>query len=181
MNLIFNTRGRDHEQKAKGENIFMREFLKGLDLDNETIDTIMAEHGKYITGLKEKNEEYKDMISKYEEDIKQLNTSIEEKDKSLENYSMVTNENKDLKAQLQMSDSNVKKEFSKFVTNEVMSKVDEEHNFADVLEDYKKENPQYFGDIQVKKVQSSPSLNGGIPQENTTNSIMNDIIRSSIK
>ena len=74
----------------------MREFLKGLELDNETIDTIMAEHGKYITGLKEKNEEYKDMISKYEEDIKQLNTSIEEKDKSLENYSQVTNENKDL-------------------------------------------------------------------------------------
>lgn len=159
----------------------MREFLKGLDLDSETIDTIMAEHGKYITGLKEQNEEYKDMISKYEDDIKQLNTSIEEKDKSLENYSMVTNENKDLKAQLQMSDSNVKKEFSKFVTNEIMSKVDDEHNFASVLEDYKKENPQYFGDTQVKKVQSSPSLNGGVPTETTTNSIMNDIIRSSTK
>lgn len=159
----------------------MREFLKGLELDSETIDTIMAEHGKYITGLKEQNEEYKDMISKYEDDIKQLNTSIEEKDKSLENYSMVTNENKDLKAQLQMSDSNVKKEFSKFVTNEIMSKVDDEHNFASVLEDYKKENPQYFGDTQVKKVQSSPSLNGGVPTETTTNSIMNDIIRSSTK
>ena len=159
----------------------MREFLKGLELDSETIDTIMAEHGKYITGLKEQNEEYKDMISKYEDDIKQLNTSIEEKDKSLENYSMVTNENKDLKAQLQMSDSNVKKEFSKFVTNEIMSKVDDEHNFASVLEDYKKENPQYFGDTMVKKVQSSPSLNGGVPTETTTNSIMNDIIRSSTK
>lgn len=159
----------------------MREFLKGLELDSETIDTIMAEHGKYITGLKEQNEEYKDMISKYEDDIKQLNISIEEKDKSLENYSMVTNENKDLKAQLQMSDSNVKKEFSKFVTNEIMSKVDDEHNFASVLEDYKKENPQYFGDTMVKKVQSSPSLNGGVPTETTTNSIMNDIIRSSTK
>ena len=31
----------------------MREFLKGLDLDKELIDTIMAEHGKEITGLKE--------------------------------------------------------------------------------------------------------------------------------
>ena len=34
----------------------MREFLKGLDLDKETIDTVMAEHGKLVTGLKEKNE-----------------------------------------------------------------------------------------------------------------------------
>lgn len=159
----------------------MREFLKGLDLDSELIDTIMAEHGKYITGLKEKNEEYKDMISKYENNIKELNSSIEEKDKSLENYSQVANENKDLKAQLQMSASNVKKEFSKFVTSEVMSQVDDDHTFEKVLESYKKDNPQYFGDTIVKKVQTSPSLNGGTPKEPTTNDIMNDILRSSAK
>lgn len=35
----------------------MREFLKGLELDRETIDTIMAEHGKIITGLRERNQE----------------------------------------------------------------------------------------------------------------------------
>lgn len=159
----------------------MREFLKGLEIDSEKIDAIMTEHGKALTSLKEKNEEYKDMISKYENDIKELNSSIAEKDKSLENYSQVTNENKDLKAQLQMSASNVKKEFSKFVTNEVMSQVDDEHSFEKVLEGYKKENPQYFGDTIVKKVQTSPSLNGGTPKEPTTNDIMNDIIRSSTK
>lgn len=32
----------------------MREFLKGLELDDETIDTIMAEHGKLVTKDKEK-------------------------------------------------------------------------------------------------------------------------------
>ena len=159
----------------------MREFLKGLEIDSEKIEAIMTEHGKALTSLKEKNEEYKDMISKYENDIKELNSSIAEKDKSLENYSQVTNENKDLKAQLQMSASNVKKEFSKFVTNEVMSQVDDEHSFEKVLEGYKKENPQYFGDTVVKKVQTSPSLNGGTPKEPTTNDIMNDIIRSSTK
>ena len=31
----------------------MREFLRGLDLSKETIDTIMAEHGKLITRTKE--------------------------------------------------------------------------------------------------------------------------------
>lgn len=159
----------------------MREFLKGLELDAETIDTIMAEHGKYLTGLKEKNDEYKDMISKYEDDIKQLNNTIEENNKSLENYSTLSNENKDLHAQLQMRDSNVKREFTKFVTSEVMNQVDDKHNFQDVLESYKKENPQYFGDTQVKKVQSSPSLTGGVPQAQTTNDIMNDIIRSATK
>ena len=37
-----------------------REFLKGLDFDSETIDTIMAEYGKNMTGLKETNEQLKD-------------------------------------------------------------------------------------------------------------------------
>jgi hypothetical protein len=62
-----------------------------------------------------------------------------------------------------------------------MSQVDDEHSFNDVLDNYKKENPQYFGDTIVKKVQSSPSLNGGTPQAPTTNDIMNNILRSSAK
>lgn len=33
----------------------MREFLKGLELDNDTIDTIMAEYGKKVNGLREEN------------------------------------------------------------------------------------------------------------------------------
>ena len=41
----------------------MREFLKGLELDKETIDTIMAEYGKQVQGLKEQIEENKSTIS----------------------------------------------------------------------------------------------------------------------
>lgn len=157
----------------------MREFLRGLELDEETIDTIMAEHGKHLTKLKEQVDEYKEKINGYETQVKELNESIESKSKDLENYQNVTNENKDLKAQLQMSNSNVRKEFSKFVTNEIMSKVDDEHNFESVLEDYKKENPQYFGESVVHKVQTSPNLSGGNTMPKTTNSIMNDILRSA--
>ena len=158
----------------------MREFLKGLELDDETIDTIMVEHGKILTGLKEQNEEFKEKISDYEETIKGLNETIESNNQSLENLQNITNENKDLKAQLQMSDSHVKKEFSKFVTSEIMSQVDDENDFASVLENYKNENPQYFGDTVVKKVQSSGSLTsseGDKPR--TTNDIMNDVLRSA--
>lgn len=155
----------------------MREFLKGLDLDKELIDTIMAEHGKQLTGLKEQVEEYKTKVSDYENQINDLNGKIEENNKSLENLQTLTNENKDLKAQVQMSGSNVKKEFSKFVTSEVMANVNDDTDFATALETYKKENPQYFGDVAIKKVQSSPNLNGG-SKETTTNDIMNNILRS---
>ena len=155
----------------------MREFLRGLELDEEMIDTIMAEVGKGYTKLKEQVDDLKTQNLDYQSQIKELNGKIETDTESLKNLETVTNENKDLKAQLQMSDSNVKKEFSKFVTSEVMSNVNEETDFATALENYKNENPQYFGDTVVKKVQSSPTLNGGI-QPQTTNDIMNNILRS---
>ena len=158
----------------------MREFLKGLELEKETIDTIMAEYGKNVTQYKEEVEKYKNQIngfeteiSEYKNTIDELNKTIEEDKTNLENLQTVTNENKDLKAQLQMSDSNVKKEFSKFVTTEVMAQVNDENDFATVLENYKKENPQYFGETVVKKVQTSPELTGGTKPQ-STNDIMKD-------
>lgn len=150
----------------------MREFLKGLDLDKETIDTIMAEHGKHLTGLKEQVEDYKSQVET-------LTKTVNDNEKSLSDLKTLTDENKDLKAQVQMSGSNVKKEFSKFVTSEVQSKVNDDVDFATALESYKKENPQYFGDTIVKKVQSGPTLNGGGTQPQTTNDIMNNILRGA--
>ena len=159
----------------------MRDFLKGLELDQETIDTIMAEYGKNVTMFKEKLDEYKSQVSDYEGIIEQLNDKIDTDTKSLENLQTLTNENKDLKTQLQMSDSNVKKEFMKFVTSEISSRVNDDTDFATALSDYKKENPQYFGDTVVKKVQTSPSLNTGGALPQSTNEIMNDILRGAVK
>lgn len=48
----------------------MNEFLKGLDLDKETIDTIMVEHGKRLNGLKEENENLKTQIKDANDKIK---------------------------------------------------------------------------------------------------------------
>lgn len=62
----------------------MREFLKGLDLDKELIDTIMAEHGKEITGLKEQISDYKDKISDYETKINELSSKAEDNSKTIE-------------------------------------------------------------------------------------------------
>ena len=116
----------------------MREFLKGLELDEETIDTIMAEHGKHLTKLQEQVNDYRSKANEYEDQIKNLNNTIESNSKDLESLQLKTNEINDLKAQLQMSGSNVKKEFSKFVTSEVMSQVNDDNDFASVLENYKK-------------------------------------------
>ena len=151
----------------------LRQFLKGMELETEQIDTIMAEVGKNFSTLKEERDSLKDKV-------KELEASSGDMATKLQNLDTLTNENKDLKAQLQMSDSNVKKEFSKFVRTEIMYKVDDKNDFESVLKEYKKENPQYFGDTVIKKVQSSPNLNGGEPQAPTTNSIMNDILRSAI-
>lgn len=164
----------------------MREFLKGLELDKETIDTIMAEHGKLITEAKEQILALKTQVNsfetekkKYEDKIKNYETKMQETDKSLKNYEELSNENKQLKSQMQLNESNVKKEFSKFVANEVSSQVNDENDFATVLESYKKENPQYFGETVVKKVQSSPTLTGGDVRPQTTNDIMNTLLRGS--
>lgn len=158
----------------------MREFLKGLELDATIVDQIMAEYGKKFN---ESNDD-KDVINALKKQVKDLNkeiegykTTIEDNKKSLENLEVLTNENKDLKADIQLNGTNVKKEFSKFVRNEVLSMVDDETDFTEALESYKKENPQYFGDVQITKVQTSPNLNIGGEKPQSTNNVMNDIIR----
>ena len=153
----------------------MRDFLKGLDLDKEIIDTIMAEYGKNVQGLKEQIEEYKG----YKTENENLSKQLEEKEKSMKSFEDVSNENKSLKAQLKLNENNIKKEFSKFVTSEIMSQVDDKNDFDTVLKSYKKDNPQYFGDTVIKKTQTSPSLNAGGDKPQTTNDIMNSILRGN--
>lgn len=51
----------------------MREFLKGLDLDSELIDTIMAEHGKLVTKDKEELQTLKSQIKDLKENSKNAN------------------------------------------------------------------------------------------------------------
>ena len=52
----------------------MREFLKGLDLDGELIDAIMAEHGKIVTKDKEELQTLKSQI----QDLKENSKNAEE-------------------------------------------------------------------------------------------------------
>lgn len=46
-----------------------REFLEGLELDKETIDTIMAEYGKNTQGLREEKEKLKAQVDNANKEI----------------------------------------------------------------------------------------------------------------
>ena len=123
----------------------------------------------------QKDEKYKEFL-----DWKKSNQSENEKLAELENSNALKEiEIQELKSLLKVKDSDVKKEFQKFVSSEVMNLVDEGTDFDTALKNYKNDNPQYFGEVVVKKVQSSPNLSNGGQKENTTNDIMNDVIRGA--
>lgn len=123
----------------------------------------------------QKDEKYKEFL-----EWKKSNQNDSEKINELTTLNeQLTKENKTLKATNEVAKSDVKPEFLKFVTSEVMNLVDETTDFETALKNYKKDNSQYFGEVVVKKVQSSPNLNGGGNKETTTNNIMNDILRGA--
>lgn len=104
----------------------------------------------------------------------------------LEKMNNLTTENnkkddeiKSLKTEIEVLGSGVKKEFVRFVTSEIKELIDEDNDVKSVLKNYKKENPQYFGEVVIRKTKSSPSLNGGDNKDSTTNDIMNEILRNS--
>ena len=120
----------------------------------------------------QKDEKYKEFL-----EWKKSNQNDSEKINELQNsVNALTKENNLLKATSKVASSDVKPEFLKFVTSEVMSMVNETTDFDTALKNYKKENTQYFGEVVVKKVQSSPTLAGGTKPQ-TTNDIMNSLLR----
>lgn len=123
----------------------------------------------------QKDEKYKEFL-----EWKKSNQNDNERLTELENNNTLKDkEITELKSLLKIKDSDVKKEFQRFVASEVMGMVNESIDFDTALKNYKKENPQYFGEVVIKKVQSSPTLLSGGVQSNTTNDIMNNILRGN--
>lgn len=123
----------------------------------------------------QKDEKYKE-FQEWKQSHQNDSEKIAELQTSNEN---LKKENSILKATNEVAKSDVKPEFLKFVTSEVMSMVDETTDFETALKNYKKENTQYFGETVVKKVQSSPTLNNGGNKPNSVNDIFNNMIRNA--
>lgn len=92
-----------------------REFLKGLDLDNETIDSIMAEYGKNVQGLKETNDELTKKVNTYETEIKTLKESSQEDENWKEKFEALDTKIKNQEAE------NKKKQEDEILTNNIIS------------------------------------------------------------
>lgn len=147
------------------------------DLDNSFNAGVKKANSEW-----QKDEKYKEFLewkksSQNDTDkIAELQAEIE---KIKEEKTSLNKEYEQLKNTQKVKDSEVKPDFIRFVTSEVMSKVDESTDFDTALKKFKNENPQYFGEVVIKKVQTSPKLsnnNGGT----NTNSIMNDVIRQAV-
>ena len=153
------------------------------NVEQETTKTYTKEDldNSFNAGVKKASSEWQ-KDEKYKEFLAWKKTSQSDSEKMNElqtSNKALTQENNYLKASIKVAESDVKKEFSKFVTSEVMNLVNDTTDFETALKNYKKENPQFFGEVVVKKVQSSPSLNAGGNQPQTTNNIMNDLLRGA--
>lgn len=139
-----------------------------------TVDDI---NNSFNAGFKKARAEMKE----YQE-LEKTNQNNNEKITTLETENTnIKNENAQLKETLQgykLKDSNVKEEFKEFVISKVNSMVNDDVDFDTALETFKKENSQYFGETVVKKVQSSPTLAGGIKPQ-SLNEVMNNFIRNN--
>lgn len=123
----------------------------------------------------QKDEKYKEFL-----EWKKTNQNDSEKIIELQaSNEALKKENDLLKATNKVAKSDVKPEFLKFVTSEVMSMVNETTDFETALKDYKQKNSQFFGEVVVKKVQSSPTLNNGGAKGSTVNDIFNNMIRGA--
>ena len=149
----------------------------------ETTKTYTKEDldNSFNAGVKKANSEWQ-KDEKYKEFLewKKSNQNDSEKITELQaSNETLKKENALLKATNEVAKSDVKPEFLKFVTSEVMSMVNDTTDFETALKNYKKDNSQYFGEVVVKKVQSSPTLNSGGIKEGTINDIFNNMIRNA--
>lgn len=79
-----------------------------------------------------------------------------------------------LKNQQSVTKADCKPEFAEFVADRVAKMGDD---FDANLAEFKKSNPQYFGETKIVKLNSSPKLTGGAITENNENTFMNALIR----
>lgn len=89
-----------------------RDFLKEMELSDEQINQIMAEHGKTVNEIKEKA----DKVDTLESQIEDYQTQIAERDKQLKDLSKKANGNEELQQQikdLQTANDEAQKDFEK--------------------------------------------------------------------
>lgn len=158
----------------------MREFLNGLELEAETIDTIMAEHGKLVTKDKEKITELTTKLDGFKDVSTKIDTLTAERDDYKTKYETefngrVTRENGD-----KISGAGIDDKFKDFVMSEVNKNVNNDTDFDKALKEYVEKNPQYKKNESTRKVNSSFSVSGGGKENASSNSAFNNAILGAL-
>ena len=164
----------------------MREFLRGLDLDKETIDTIMAEYGKNVQGLKEQIEEYKGKVSEYSDKVKELTnqskdsskvqeelealkkeiTEREEKEKAEKEDKEITNSIIDLFGNKKFSSEYAKQGLIKDIKTELNKEENKGKGIRDIYEEIIKDNNDIFANPnQVQDMAPMGDVDSGLSKE----------------
>ena len=123
-----------------------REFLEGLELDKETVDTIMAEYGKCTQGLREERDTLKSQIDDANKEIQSYkDMDIESIKKSATDWE--TKYNDLVKEQKEAKEKSVRDERTNAFFNDV--KFASESAKAGVIAEFNKKDFKY--DEETKK------------------------------
>lgn len=157
----------------------MREFLKGLELDKETIDTIMAEYGKNVQGLREQLDEYKTKANELElkfkessnaqEELEALKNSIAEKEameKNKKDDELLTENITSLFEGKKFTSEYAKNGLINDIKNEL--KKDESHSkgIKDIYEELIKDRNDIFANPnQIQDMAGMQDMDNGISKE----------------
>lgn len=122
----------------------MREFLNALDLDSDTVDAIMAEHGKLITKDKEKIQKLQDELKTTKESLDNANKDV---DKRVQDALAKEKKNYEIKMELKDKVHNVditmsQLDLEKVVMDEKTGKI--KSGLKEQLDDLKKSNGFLF-------------------------------------
>jgi hypothetical protein len=109
-------------------------------------------------------------------DVKQKFTSLENFKKDVENLKNELSKAKLNEYKIELLKSGFDERFLNFAVSEINEKVTENKNFLDILEEYKKENPQFLKQNDFIKMKTAPNLTEGAGKTDE-NALMNAFIR----
>lgn len=183
----------DELQELFGENTLSYEdFTKALEEKGMKLANLSS--GAYVAKTKYDDDVKKAKGLDYKKKFEDLQASIEGDDGVNAKLQNITTERDDYKSKYEELNKNysvleatnkvasvgIKPEFAKFVANEVLGMTSDTIDFDTALKSYKAKNPQYNTETTVVKKSSSVDFTGkSQSNENQTNSIMNDLIRSA--
>ena len=150
------------------------DFTKAVEGKGMKLANLSA--GGYVAKSKYDDDLKKAKALDYKKKFEDLQASIEGVDGVNAKLKNITTERDDYK----VTSAGIKPEFAKFVASEVLEMTSDTIDFDTALKSYKAKNPQFNVETTVIKKNSSVNLDGKEQtNQNETNQIMNDLIRSA--